>query len=153
MNYYFRNYEVGDEATAKSLLRDGLAGYGLTVDYQNTDTDILDIDKSYCQQGGTFRFLVMDDQLVGMYGLFSMGDAVCELRKMYLRPDCKGKGLGKAMMDDALVRARDAGYSEMVLETNSVLKEAVSMYRKYGFSEYQPPHLSERCDFAMRKNL
>ncbi len=72
---------------------------------------------------------------------------------MYLLPELKGRGLGKTMMDDAIAVAKSLGFVEMTLETNSCLKEALALYRKYGFMEFTPSHLSDRCDLAMRKAL
>ena len=54
------------------------------------------------------------------------------------------------MMDDALAEARQRHFKEIVLETNSVLERAGKLYHKYGFLEYQPEHISDRCDFAMK---
>jgi len=72
---------------------------------------------------------------------------------MYLLPELKGQGLGKKMMDDAFAVAKDLGFVEMTLETNSCLKEALGLYRKNRFREFTPSHLSDRCDLAMRRAL
>jgi len=79
------------------------------------------------------------------------GDAIpstCELRKMYLRRDHRGKGLGKRLLEHALTEARRLGFKTITLETASVLKEAVRLYEASGFKPYTPAHLSHRCDQA-----
>jgi len=67
---------------------------------------------------------------------------------MYLHKSRSGKGLGKLLLDSALAEARKLGFRRMTLETASVLKEAIAMYESYGFAEYEPAHLSTRCDQA-----
>lgn len=126
-----------------------LREYGLNPDPGATDADIQDIESSYFRRGGTFLVLeVQDGSIIGAYGLYPLEKHTCELRKMYLRKEYRGQGLGKLLLDDALVKARQLGFEAMVLETASVLTEAIALYKSYGFVEYTPEHLSSRCDQA-----
>jgi putative acetyltransferase len=77
----------------------------------------------------------------------------CELRKMYLRRDCRGRGYGKRLLEHALAQARERGFRRITLETASVLKEAIRLYQSYGFVPYTPAHLSPRCDQAYMLEL
>ena len=74
--------------------------------------------------------------------------AICELRKMYLHRDYRGKGHGKWLLEHALAEARRLGFKSVTLETASVLKEAIRLYERYGFQPCRPAHLSPRCDQA-----
>lgn len=126
-----------------------LEEYGLKPDPGSTDADLSDIERSYFARGGTFR--VLEDRngsVIGAYGLYPMENHACELRKMYLRRECRGQGLGKRLLDDALANAKRLGFTRVVLETASVLKEAIALYERYGFAPHQPDHLSPRCDQA-----
>ncbi len=89
-----------------------------------------------------------DGSIIGAYGLYPIESQTCELRKMYLHRSHRGKGLGKSLLDGALAEARKLGFKRMTLETASVLKEAIALYESYGFVEYEPDHLSARCDQA-----
>lgn len=149
----FRDYLPGDEAEVFRIVKEVLAGYGLSTNPAATDADLHNIHDSYLAGGGAFRILECDGHIAGSYGLYPTTRHSCELRKMYLLPDFKGRGLGKKMMDDALRMAQALGFAEMTLETNSRLKEALGLYRKYGFTEFAPDHLSDRCDLAMRRTL
>lgn len=131
------------------LVFDVLKEYDLKPDPSSTDADLKDIESSYFERGGTFLVLEAEDgSIVGAYGLYPMEDQTCELRKMYLQKTYRGKGLGKFLMEDALARARRLGFKKMVLETASVLKEAIALYKSYGFTGYMSDHLSSRCDQA-----
>jgi putative acetyltransferase len=123
--------------------------YGLEPDPGATDADLDDIEQSYFASGGAFYVLeTQDHAIIGAYGLYRMDEHTCELRKMYLHVDYHGKGLGKRLLEDALTRARERGFTEIVLETASALKEAIGLYQSYGFVPYDPDHLSPRCDQA-----
>ena len=126
-----------------------LAEYGLKSDPGCTDADLGDIEQSYRARGGLFRVLEdPDGAIIGAYGLYPMESGTCELRKMYLRRAWRGQGLGKRLLDDALAQARRLGFARVLLETASVLKEAITLYERYGFAPYHPDHLSSRCDQA-----
>jgi putative acetyltransferase len=126
-----------------------LKEYDLKPDPACTDVDIKDIESSYFARGGTFLVLETEDgSIIGAYGLYPMGEKTCELRKMYLDKAHRGKGLGRFMLEDALSKAKQLGFEEVILETASVLKEAIALYKSYGFVEYNPQHMSSRCDQA-----
>jgi putative acetyltransferase len=126
-----------------------LGEYGLKPDPQCTDADLKDIEQSYLNRGGVFYVLEeKDGSIIGSYGLYPMEAGTCELRKMYLHRDYRGKGHGRHMLEDALAKARQLGFAKITLETASVLKEAIRLYESYGFKPYRPDHLSCRCDQA-----
>ncbi|MBN1805678.1 MAG: GNAT family N-acetyltransferase [Sedimentisphaerales bacterium] len=126
-----------------------LKEYNLKPDPAGTDTDIKDIEQSYFERGGTFYVLEeKNGSIIGTYGLYLINEKTCELRKMYLHRSYRGKGLGKLLLEDALVRAKQIGFKKVILETASVLKKAINLYKNYGFTEYEPEHLSNRCDQA-----
>ena len=67
---------------------------------------------------------------------------------MYLATASRGHGFGRRLLEHALSRARELGFSRVVLETASVLREAVALYERYGFRRYKPEHVAARCDAA-----
>jgi len=150
---HVEDYQPADAGQLLGLLRRALAPYGLAPDVCTTDSDLRDVSASYLAGGGRFRVIRRAGRVIGMYGLHNEGDGVVELRKMYLEPECKGQGLGRMMMEDALRLARQAGFRRMVLETNTRLAEAIGMYRRYGFREESRGQVASRCDMAMAMDL
>jgi putative acetyltransferase len=139
----------GDGEAIARLVYGVLKEYGLKPDPASTDADIQDVESSYFKRGGAFLvFEEKDGSIIGAYGLYPIEKHVCELRKMYLNKVYRGQGLGKLLLEDALLRAEQLGFKKVVLETASVLKEAIALYRSYGFTEYRPNHMSDRCDQA-----
>ncbi len=143
-----------DREEVTRLVYGVLKEYNLEPDPGATDADLADIEQSYFARGGTF--LVLEDQdgsIIGAYGLYPIENQTCELRKMYLHRSHRGKGLGKSLLDSALAEARKLGFKTMTLETASILKEAIALYKSYGFVEYEADHLSSRCDQAYSLEL
>ncbi len=151
--FTLRKAIAGEEARILDLVRTALADYGLIVNPEETDKDITDLNRYYFENNGWFAVIDEGIRIIGSYGIFRISNTVCELRKMYLLPEFQGRGLGTYMMEDALKQARELGYTEMVLETNTLLDKAIHLYRKFGFEEYKPGHFSDRCDYAMRKEI
>lgn len=143
-----------DAEAVRELVFGILRSYGLQPDPGTADRDLEDLEGNYHCAGGYFAVLrEAGGTIVGSYGLARVSDTECELRKMYLAAAHRGKGLGKALLEDALREAGRLGYRVVTLETASVLKEAIALYRKYGFEPYVPRHLATRCDQAYRKVL
>ena len=127
---------------------------GLEPDPETTDADLKDIVNWYHNKGGCFDVMEnLQGKVIGTVGLYPLSDKMFELRKMYLHPEERGKGLGKALLEHSLRQASKLGFSSVILETASVLKEAISLYKNYGFKPYKAEHLSERCDQAYIKKI
>ncbi len=138
-----------DRKAIEALVFGVLAEYGLKPDPTSTDMDLQDIELSYLARGGTFDVLTNEaGQMIGSVALFPISSSVCELRKMYLAAPARGSGLGRQLLEHALSRARELGFARVVLETASVLREAIALYERYGFRRYNPTHLAARCDAA-----
>lgn len=139
----------------KDLIFSILRNYGLSPDPGSTDNDLSDIEKYYFNNGGMFEVLIHSEsrQIVGTVGLWHIDDGNVELRKMYLDKNFRGKGLGRFLLEHAIESARILGFKRIVLETASVLKEAIALYAQYGFKNCEPEHLAARCDMAMELEL
>ncbi|MBB2146743.1 GNAT family N-acetyltransferase [Pedobacter sp. LMG 31464] len=98
-------------------------------------------------------------EVIGGGGIFptaNLPEGTCELVKLYLYPEARGRGLGKAIMDKCFTSAKDLGYQNIYLESMPELNQAVSMYEKLGF-ERQCNALGNSghfgCDIWMVKKL
>lgn len=154
MTFTLRSATNKDRAAIESLVFGVLAEYGLAPDPQSTDADLQNIEREYIAKGGSFDVLTAEDgEIVGTVGLYATSPEVCEIRKMYLASHARGKGLGQSLLRHALTKAKELNFSKIELETASVLKEAITLYERYGFRQYQPSHLSSRCDSAYYLNI
>lgn len=134
----------------KSIVFTVLNEYGLESDSSGIDQDLDSIEQSYWSNGGYFGVVENAGEIIATLGLYKIDDTTCELRKMYALPSARGKGLGKFLMDFAISKARELEFERIVLETAAELKEAIGLYKKYGFEEFESDHLAARCDQAMQ---
>jgi putative acetyltransferase len=132
-----------------------LKEFGLHPDIKGKDKDLNDIEKSYLADNGFFGVVVHSETtlIVGCFGLYPVSQHICELRKMYLLKEQRGKGLGKFILDTAIQVARDKDYKKIMLETISVLKTAISLYKRYGFKETEPKEINARVDQAFELDI
>jgi molybdate transport system substrate-binding protein len=145
---------VSDLPGIRGVVHLVLGEYGLAPDPAGVDRDLEDFEASYFSSGGTFEVAVASDgSIAGCCGVFALGDTTCELRKMYLRKDARGFGLGGRLLRRALAYAKGRGFKRMELETASVLKEAIALYAGAGFTPITRTHLAARCDQAFALDL
>lgn len=137
-----------DSKAIKFVVFSVLGEYGLSPDPAATDKDLEDIEQSYFSNNGYFGVVEKDKIIIATVGLHRESATTCELRKMYCLASDRGNGLGKRLLEFSLAKAKELGFSRIVLETASPLKEAIGLYKKYGFIIYKPEHLSPRCDQA-----
>jgi GNAT superfamily N-acetyltransferase len=138
-----------DARGVRDLVFAVLREYGLAPDPEGTDRDLEDIEGSYLRCGGRFYVLEVGGTVLGTAGLHPGDDGACEIRKMYLHRTCRGRGIGRYLLEMLVADARRQGCSRVTLETASVLAEALELYRRRGFREYVPERMSRRCDRAM----
>jgi putative acetyltransferase len=100
-----------------------------------------------------------DGKIVGGSGIFptpGLPRACCELVKLYLLPEMRGRGMGMALMQTCFQKAIDFGFTQIYLETMPELRNAIGLYEKAGF-EYLPGPLGQSghfgCDLWMGKQL
>ena len=143
-----------DQEQVEMLVFGVLREFGLEPSPESTDADLKDIEGKYLATGGMFEVVEQTDGLiVGSVGIYPIDEGLCELRKMYLAPEVRGRGLGKLLLERALSHARNAGFRAVMLETASVLKGAVSLYTSYGFKPTNLEHTASRADQAFILNL
>jgi putative acetyltransferase len=149
MSYILRPATNDDRTAVEQVVFGVLAEYGLTPDPAGTDADLQDIEASYHGAGGSFDVLIdASGAVIGTVALARVSESTCELRKMYLASAARGQGWGRRLLEHALARAAELGFTRVVLETASVLREAVALYERFGFRPYISEHLAARCDTA-----
>ncbi|WP_407283362.1 GNAT family N-acetyltransferase [Methanolobus sp. WCC1] len=116
----------------KSFVIAVLAGEGFDYDPVK-DFDLDDIQGIYLEKGGAFFMCLSDDEIVGTSAVKNVGSDVCEIKRLYVKKECRGEGLGFTLFQKALNYA-EINYTKVKLKTDSSLKKAISIYLKNGFS-------------------
>lgn len=152
--FSLRPARTADSPAVKELVFAVLKEYGLEPAQGSTDADLNDLEAAYINRGGYFGVVEeADGALIGTYGLYPLKDGVAEIRKMYLRPAARGKGLGSHLLDKLLKIAAEKGFRRLELETAAVLKEAIGLYTKKGFTPVCREKMSCRCDQVFALDL
>jgi len=112
---------------------------GFSLCFQSFDQELAGLPGDYAPPEGRLLLAEYEGKLAGCVALHKIDDEVCEMKRLYLRPAFRGKGLGRALAEEILRQARAIGYQRLRLDTvEPVMKDAVGMYRRLGFREIAP---------------
>jgi putative acetyltransferase len=126
-------------ALARELFLEYAKSLGFSLCFQNFDTELANLPGDYSPPDGRLLLVEYDGQIAGCVALHKLEEGICEMKRLYLRPDFRGKGLGRALANRIIAEARQIGYQRMRLDTvEPVMKDAVAMYRRIGFGEIPP---------------
>ena len=160
MDVTFRRATNADCRIAQEVVDRALRDYGLYVVLERGDRDLTDLEAHYDARGGRFELLeTADGEVVGVVGWRAAGDEVIELKKLYLTAGARGHGLGRRALDRVVDAARERGARAIVLETATVLRDAVRLYTRCGFVPVEGEAagsfatLTDQCDRAYRLEL
>lgn len=153
-DFLIRDWQPFDRTIAFDLIGSVLSEYGLTQEPKGADRDVLHVEECYLEKGGEFWVVEHHGKLVGTsaYYPISRGQKAVEIRKMYVLPEARQKGLGTFLLHRLEHAIFEKGFEQIWIETASVLKEAVQLYERNG---YQPTIgvETERCDRVYVKVL
>ncbi|MDO9517198.1 MAG: GNAT family N-acetyltransferase [Methanosarcinaceae archaeon] len=116
----------------KDLVLGVLKEHGFEYD-PTKDFDLDDIDVQYLQSGGNFYVGLVDGMMIGTSAVRRIDDKKCEIKRIYVKKEFRGRGFGRDLFLKALGFARQ-NYSIAVLKTDAKLTDAITLYLKNGFS-------------------
>jgi ribosomal protein S18 acetylase RimI-like enzyme len=112
---------------------------GFSLCFQSFDQELANLPGDYAPPEGRLLLAGFERQVAGCVALHKLEPGICEMKRLYLRPQFRGKGLGRVLTQAILDEARAIGYQRLRLDTvEPVMKDAVGMYRKLGFKEITP---------------
>jgi len=121
---------------AKELLLEYANSLNFSLCFQSFDKELAELPGDYAPPDGRLLLAEYDGQLAGCIALHKLDSESCEMKRLYLRPQFRGKGLGRVLAERVIADARAAGYKRMRLDTvEPVMKDAVALYRRLGFRQ------------------
>ena len=124
---------------ARELFHEYAQSLGVNLCFQNFEQELAGLPGHYAPPDGRLLLAEYDGRLAGCVALHKWESGICEMKRLYLRPSFRGKGLGRMMAEKIIAEARGIGYQRMRLDTiEPLMKDAVEMYRKLGFREIAP---------------
>lgn len=156
-----RTIKSADDPTIAQIIRTVLESYEVTGENSAfADREIDQMSAAYGTLGSNY-FVVEEDGIVvggAGYGPLAGGDGfTCEVRKMYLLPEARGKGYGRALLERVVEEAEGEGYQTCYLETVPAMTAAQSLYESMGFVSLDSPmgstgHTACQVWYARRLN-
>ena len=118
---------------------------------QEYDEELRHLEGKYGPPRSALILAAEDGEAAGCIAMKEMDSTRCELKRLYVRPDFRGRGLGRTLTDMIIARAREAGYEEILLDTLPFLQSAQRIYRAAGFREIEKYNDSPMDDATYMK--
>ncbi|GLR75142.1 GNAT family N-acetyltransferase [Aliivibrio sifiae] len=123
------------------------------------DDEVLEMSRHYNpEERSKYLILLLNGRVVGGCGLapFNGSETICELRKLFLLPEARGRGFGKTIAGKILAFADKIGFHQCYLDTLSSMKSAIHLYEELGFKRLAKPIEGTEhngCDVWMLKTF
>jgi GNAT superfamily N-acetyltransferase len=124
---------------ARSLFLEYGRSLGFSLCFQSFDQELKDLPGAYAPPSGRLLIARNRSHAAGCIALRNLEAGICEMKRLYVRPDDRGQGLGRMLVERLIAEARMIGYERMRLDTiASSMPDAIALYRRMGFVEILP---------------
>ena len=133
--------------TIRGLFREYESWLGLDLCFQGFEEELRTLPGKYVSPDARLYLACVDDKPVGCIAMRKLDDGICEMKRLYLRSEARGLGLGNRLVERLINDARTIGYQKMRLDTHPPkMGKAVKLYESHGFKPippyYENPHES-----------
>jgi ribosomal protein S18 acetylase RimI-like enzyme len=128
----------GDLPDVRAMLAEYVAWIGLDLAFQEIDAELDGLPGEYVPPRGALFVAAGRDALAGMIAFRPIDGAICEMKRLFVRPAARGRGLARRLIARAMDEARRAGYAEMRLDTLPMMGDAQALYEALGFADIEP---------------
>lgn len=122
----------------KLLFREYEKWLDVSLCFQGFEEEITTLPGKYSIPDGRLYIVKNEENYSGCIALRKIEDSICEMKRLYLKPETRGKGIGNALIARIIEDAKDNGYKTMRLDTiKEKMSKAVGLYESYGFKEIE----------------
>ena len=108
------------------------------LSFQDFQKELDDLPGDYAAPSGRLLLGFYDSDPAGCVALRRISDEICEMKRLFVRPQCRGLGIGKALATKVIEEAREIGYRRIRLDTVPAMQTAIELYVSLGFREIAP---------------
>ena len=135
----FQAESPSEIATVRELFVEYAESLGFSLCFQNFDRELAGLPGDYAPPHGRLLLARRGIESAGCVALHSLEPGICEIKRLYVRPQFRGTGLGKTLTNTVISEAKSIGYKKVRLDTvEPKMKNAVGLYRALGFREIAP---------------
>ncbi|HEY3348804.1 MAG TPA: GNAT family N-acetyltransferase [Thermoanaerobaculia bacterium] len=129
---------AADVATARALFEEYQQSLGFSLCFQNFDAELAGLPGAYTPPEGRLLLAFADGAPAGCIALRKIGEEICEMKRLWVRPAFRGTGLGRRLAEGLMAEARAAGYRAVRLDTLPSMAAAQALYLSLGFLDIPP---------------
>lgn len=146
--------EAGSQIDDTRLLfREYEAWFGLDLCFQGFEAELASLPGKYAMPEGRLLLAYIGEDLAGCIAMRKLDDGICEMKRLYVRDEFRGRQIGVSLIEKVIADAREIGYSKMRLDTYPPkMGKAVSLYEAHGFTAI-PPYYNNPHDDVLFMEL
>jgi GNAT superfamily N-acetyltransferase len=129
-------YTTDEIEQARLLFREYAEWLQIDLCFQNFDQELANLPGEYIPPAGRLLLAYEESRLAGCIALRRIDDGICEMKRLFLRGQFRGRGLGRQLIEAIIGEAKQSGYERMRLDTlPPKMDDAIALYRSYGFKQ------------------
>ena len=122
----------------RTLFKEYAALLEFDLDFQEFDKELKTLPGAYAPPHGCILMAMQQEEVAGCVCMRNLGNSICEMKRLYVRKQYRGLGIGRALAQAVIREAQSKGYGRMRLDTVPAMKKAKALYDSLGFKEIEP---------------
>ncbi|MFN7979761.1 MAG: GNAT family N-acetyltransferase [Vicinamibacterales bacterium] len=122
----------------RAIVEEYQRSLGIDLEFQGFSHELAHLGEMYGPPDGALFLATLDGVPAGCVGVRRFDARCCEMKRLYVRPEGRGHGLGRALAVRAMDAGRAAGYAAMRLDTLPSMRDAQALYERLGFRDVPP---------------